>query len=966
MPAPKEKKKLPRAGVLEMTINWNWNGFKWDDGSTLLNNYWSKFSGGFGTDRKSKLKDDDKTESDDKILRGSRNDDLLEGGVGNDKIFGNWGQDKLFGFDGNDELRGGRGDDVLEGGKGDDTLRGGWDQDKLFGGDGNDELRGGRGDDLLEGGAGSDKLRGGRDNDKLFGGDGDDRLGGGKGDDYLDGGAGSDRVGGGKGADTLVYVYGENVDSSDRYNGGKGLDKLRLEFTSEEWFELNGEDNALMSELKDVLDFMAERRTDTGEAGRGTFKFEAFDLRATRFESLEVVVDGQIIDPNVGIEPPNNLVEATDDIAAATAGEAAPADIFAARFAISNGEASTTADTAVASGETVIDVLHNDSAEDGVSQVRLVEGPEAGSVTLNADNTFTFKTNDDFAALAEGEIQTVSFTYEVVDMDGDADQATVTVDVTGVNDDPVANDINHTVTEVDSDVEAFDTNVPTPQVQNGGSFYVLDYDIGALFSVPRTTGSLTFEEVAPANGAILHLNPNTNGWVLSAVSVSDGAVVEIDPSAISLTGYAGGSMVFENALYLQDAAVGVNVELAATDVATPDGLADITISLAGVDYDGSDGLIVADVLGASGGVAPSAAANAENGAIVIEADASDVDASDTLTYSVDGTGLVGSVINNGDGTFTYSQDNQFGHLSVGETATEIFEYTAEDGYGGSSTATVAITIEGENDAPDAQALEGQVIARGEGVPGFGTEVEAGTAGNAGLWFVTDYDTGETTTTPRTTGALTFEDVAPENGSVVQINANTSNWFIEAATFTMGVRSDIDPESFEVSGYEGASLIYNGALYLTEPGSGIGISFTAEDVETPDGRADFNFTFDGLSYLGEGNPIEVSFDSAMVSVPRTAANTDVLFVADATDPDASDVLMYSIDASETLGSVVDNGDGTFLYSTNGMFDDLLLGETLTDTFTYTVDDGNGGTDTELVSVLVNGVGVAPEENDFVIG
>ena len=36
-----------------------------------------------------------------------------------------------------------------------------------------------------------------------------------------------------------------------------------------------------------------------------------------------------------------------------------------------------------------------------------------------------------------------------------------------------------------------------------------------------------------------------------------------------------------------------------------------------------------------------------------------------------------------------------------------------------------------------------------------------------------------------------------------------------------------------------------------------------------------------------------------------------------------------------------------------FNDLAAGETATDSFTYTVDDGNGGTDTATVTVTING-------------
>ncbi len=885
-------------------------------------------------------------------LFGGRGNDQLNGGLGNDRLFGGWGNDQLNGGDGNDRLYGGRGDDRLDGGEGNDRLFGGWGNDQLNGGEGNDRLYGGRGNDQLDGGEGNDRLFGGWGNDQLNGGEGNDRLYGGRGNDILKGGSGYDRVFGGRGDDTFVYTYGENIDAKDRYYGGRGEDTLRLEFTAEEWEALNSDGNDLANELIEFQDFIAARvNEETGEAGRGAFQFEAIGLRAGRFENLEVVIDGEVTDIN------NNLVVAQDDVAEVLAGGEVPE--FSAAFAFASV---SRADISVNDGSR-IDVLANDEANDGVASVRIVEGPEAGRVVVNADNSVSFDANGEFAALAVGEVRTVTFTYETTDVDGDADQATVSVDVVGVNDGPTATDVEVTLGESDSDVEGFTAEAETSQVRNAGAFYVFDYDAGTLSDIARTTGSLNFAEVAPENGVILHLNPNTNGWVLSAAKVSDGTLTEVDPASISLGGYDGGSFAFENTLIVQDTAVGVAVDLQITDVPTPDGLADFAIILTGVDYDGSDGVIVADVETASGSVAPSTSVNAETDSITIVADASDIDTSDVLTYTIDDTGLLGSVVNNGDGTFTYSQDNQFGNLSVGQTATESFTYTVEDGNGGSATATATVTVQGENDNPDAQALSGEVIARGEGVPGFETEVGPNVAGNAGLWFVTDYETGETTTVVRTTGALTFEDVAPENGAVVQINPNSSNWAIEAATYTSGVRNTLDPESFSVTGYDGASLIHNGVLFLTEPGSGIGVSFSAQNVETPDGTADFNFNFEGLSYLGAGNPIEVSLESATVTVPRTAADTDLILFADATDQDDADVLTFSVDTEGTRGSVTGNGDGSFQYSTDGQFDDLMFGETFTDTFTYTVDDGNGGQDTELVSIIVNGIGTELIEEDI---
>ncbi|MCP4388433.1 MAG: hypothetical protein GY802_09065, partial [Gammaproteobacteria bacterium] len=70
---------------------------------------------------------------------------------------------------------------------------------------------------------------------------------------------------------------------------------------------------------------------------------------------------------------------------------------------------------------------------------------------------------------------------------------------------------------------------------------------------------------------------------------------------------------------------------------------------------------------------------------------------------------------------------------------------------------------------------------------------------------------------------------------------------------------------------------------------------------------------------------------------------------------------SVGSEVTLASgalLTMNADGSFSYDPNGQFDYLKAGESTTDDFAYTYDDGAGGTDTATVSITVNGVNDAP--------
>ena len=120
----------------------------------------------------------------------------------------------------------------------------------------------------------------------------------------------------------------------------------------------------------------------------------------------------------------------------------------------------------------------------------------------------------------------------------------------------------------------------------------------------------------------------------------------------------------------------------------------------------------------------------ENGAsVLIAADFTDADTTDTHTFSINVTGTLGSVGNNNDGTFTYNADGEFESLGAGETAEDTFTYTVSDGNGGTDTATVTVTVTGANDAP---------VVSADSVPGGLSENAALNAVAASL-VITDAD-----------------------------------------------------------------------------------------------------------------------------------------------------------------------------------------------------------------------------------
>jgi len=187
---------------------------------------------------------------------------LLDGGSGNDKLVGN----------NQDTLKGGAGTDSLYalGSSGFNTLEGGEDNDQLFVVEGgNNTLSGESGNDTLtvSGGSGNNTLNGGIGNDKLDVSNltGNNILNGNEGDDILVGGLGSDQLFGGSGDDLLFGGV-----KGSKLTGGTGADKFYLasaaipEVAIEVLDFTQGEDKIIIEGIPEIANFANLILTQTG------------------------------------------------------------------------------------------------------------------------------------------------------------------------------------------------------------------------------------------------------------------------------------------------------------------------------------------------------------------------------------------------------------------------------------------------------------------------------------------------------------------------------------------------------------------------------------------------------------------------------------------------------------------------------------------------------------------------------
>jgi hypothetical protein len=108
----------------------------------------------------------------------------------------------------------------------------------------------------------------------------------------------------------------------------------------------------------------------------------------------------------------------------------------------------------------------------------------------------------------------------------------------------------------------------------------------------------------------------------------------------------------------------------------------------------------------------------------------------------------------------------------------------------------------------------------------------------------------------------------------------------------------------------------------------------------------------LSLAVDDSAITDEDTSVAVAAPGVLTNDSGLIVGDT-------LSVTAVDTSGTTGNLTAWGsDGSFTYNPSGQFEDLEAGNSTTDSFTYTVTDDYGITDTATVTITINGVYDAP--------
>jgi VCBS repeat-containing protein len=292
---------------------------------------------------------------------------------------------------------------------------------------------------------------------------------------------------------------------------------------------------------------------------------------------------------------------------------------------------------------------------------------------------------------------------------------------------------------------------------------------------------------------------------------------------------------------------------------------------------------------------------------------------------------------NANGTYSYDPNGQFEGLAVGETANDTFTYTISDGTGGTDTATVTITINGANDAPVATDNASSVTEDTDLVHNAnlisvneGSGIDSDLDGDLLTLVSVDGVTANpiTTSLPATYGTLTFN-----TGGGYTYSLDNTNSAVQA----LGVGETLT-ETFDYVVSDGNGGSDTATLTITINGNN-DAPVAQDDAET----TDQDTVVSDSVLVDNGNGVDSDPDGDTLTV------TEVNGVPG------------NVGAQITLASgalLTVNPDGTYDYDPNGQFDALGAGQSDTDSFTYTIDDGNGGTDTATVTITINGTNDAP--------
>ncbi|MBD9498137.1 type I secretion C-terminal target domain-containing protein, partial [Ensifer sp. ENS02] len=524
--------------------------------------------------------------------------------------------------------------------------------------------------------------------------------------------------------------------------------------------------------------------------------------------------------------------------------------------------------------------------------------------------------------------QKLTQTYDVTVDDGKGGTATqtVTITITGTNDAPVI----------------------TSGVQSGAVTEIVDKATGENTVTHTQDGAVTFTDVDTLDEHSASFTANGNGYL---------GTFALDPlnQATDKVGWS-----FNVADSVLDSLQAGQVLTQTYDVTVDDGKGGtatqtVTITITGTNdapiiTSGTQTGSVTEIADKATG--ENTATHTQGGTIGF----SDVDTLDThsASFKANGNGYLGTFaldpVNQAGDTVGWSfqvADSVLDSLQAGQTLTQTYDVTLDDGKSGTVTQTVTITITGTNDAP--------IITSGT-QSGSVTEI----ADNAG---------GENATLHAKAGEVTFSDADTLDVHKASFVAGGSGYL---GTFSLGAVDQAGNSvgwSFQVADSVLDSLQAHQVLTQT-------YEVTVDDDHGGTAKQTVTITITGTN------------DAPILTVDNSGSVTEDVSVVAGKLSDSGSLSYADVDIGDThtvsstlAGAPVWSGGNlsavlsasqiaelTSNFSTagsswnynvsNALVQFLDSGETITFSYNVAVTDSKGATDTETVTITINGANDAP--------
>ncbi|WP_187170584.1 VCBS domain-containing protein [Salidesulfovibrio onnuriiensis] len=582
-------------------------------------------------------------------------------------------------------------------------------------------------------------------------------------------------------------------------------------------------------------------------------------------------------------------------------------------------------------------VVATDAETAAADLVYALTGTAPTGLIFNADGSYTFDASD-YDYLTEGQTEDVTVTYQVTDEEGATDTNTLTITVTGTNDGPVAQPATNAVLEdhsISGNVVATDAETaaadlvyaltgaaPTGLTFNADGSYTFDASDYDYLTEGQTEDVTVTYQVTDEDGAT-----DTNTLTITVTGTNDGPVAQPATNAVLEDHSISGNVVATDAetaaadlVYALTGAAPTGLTFNADgsytfdasdyDYLTEGQTEDVTVTYQVTDEDGATdtNTLTITVTGTNDGPVAQPATNAvlEDHSISGNVVATDAEtAAADLVYALTGAAPTGLTFN-ADGSYTFDASD-YDYLTGGQTEDVTVTYQVTDEDGATDTNTLTITVTGTNDGPVAQPATNAVL-EDHFISGNVVATDAETAAADLVYALTG--TAPTGLTFNADGSYTFD-------------ASDYDYLTEGQTEDVTVTYQVTDE---------AGTTDTNTLTITVTG-----------------------TNDGPVAVDDANTI--SEDATDPATGNVLAND--------TDADAVNLTVTDVDGTEVQGSAQIQGDhgtltihadGSYSYDVDSDSDavqQLDDNEFLSDSFSYTVSDGQGGTDTASLEITIEG-------------